>query len=238
MDPPVTVPEETTAPVATAPPGPDGAAVAKPRPPKETWRVVLEWGVLIAGALLIAFLIRTFLFQAFYIPSESMTPTLEVGDRVLVNKLSYRLHDVHRGDIVVFEAPKSEQARGVKDFVKRVVGLPGETVEFQDGKVFVDGRVLDEGYLPDGVVTCAPGEGSDAGACRPRDANDDIVPFAGLCKPPVDASRCVVPADHYLVLGDNRENSSDGRVFGPIGESDIIGRVFVRIWPITDLDLL
>ena len=87
--------------------------------------------LLIGGALLIAFLIKTFLFQAFYIPSESMTPTLKVGDRVLVNKLSYQLHDVNRGDIVVFEAPDDPSTDGVKDLVKRVIGLPGETVELQ-----------------------------------------------------------------------------------------------------------
>ena len=81
---------------------------------------MVEWLVLIASALIIAFLIKTFLFQAFYIPSESMVPTLEVGDRVLVNKLSYDFHDVHRGDIVVFDAPALARSNDIKDLVKRV----------------------------------------------------------------------------------------------------------------------
>src|SRR6476620_713799 len=85
-------------------------------------RLAIEWTVLIVAALVIAFLIKTFLFQAFYIPSESMVPTLEVGDRVLVNKLSYDFHDVHRGDIVVFDAPPLARSNDIKDLVKRVIG--------------------------------------------------------------------------------------------------------------------
>jgi len=217
-----TVAVAPTAPRVDAPTT-DGAA----RPPEtdrgsgqRTRKVVVEWVLLIGGALLIAFLIKTFLFQAFYIPSESMTPTLQVGDRVLVNKLSYRLHDVNRGDIVVFEAPEDPNTDGVKDLVKRVVGLPGETVELRDGQVFVDGSPLDEPYLARGEVT------------RPTQN------FAGKCAPPVSDSICTVPAGTYLMLGDNRDQSKDGRVFGPIEESDIVGRVFVRIWPLGDVGFL
>jgi signal peptidase I len=196
---------------------------ARRRGGRRTRKVVIEWVLLIGGALLIAFLIKTFLFQAFYIPSESMTPTLNVNDRVLVNKLSYKLHDVNRGDIVVFEAPDDPAAGGVKDLVKRVVGLPGETVEFRDGQVFVDGKPLDESYLPNG----------QRGVTTPSRTE-----FADKCEPPADDASCVVPADSYLVLGDNRTQSKDGRVFGPIDESDIVGRVFVRIWPIGDIGFL
>src|SRR3954451_21228673 len=107
---------------------------------KAVWLAALEWGILIVSALVIALLIKTFLFQAFYIPSESMSPTLEVHDRVLVNKLSYKLHPVHRGDIVVFKAPKNPDGTAVdptvKDLVKRVMGLPGDTIEARpDGHV-------------------------------------------------------------------------------------------------------
>ena len=183
-------------------------------------RTLIEWAILIGSALAIALLIKTFLFQAFYIPSESMTPTLQVGDRVLVNKLSYKLHDVNRGDIVVFKAPDGEGAAGVKDLVKRVIGLPGETIELREGNVFVDGEPLDEPYLADGEST-TPTQN-----------------FSGKCEPPASESTCVVPADSYLVLGDNRNESKDGRVFGPIQESDIVGRVFVRIWPIGDIGFM
>ena len=203
-------------PVGYPAPGPDGAGGSGSR----TRKIILEWALLIGGALVIAFLIKTFLFQAFYIPSESMTPTLEVGDRVLVNKLSYRLHDVNRGDIVVFEAPDDPNTDGVKDLVKRVIGLPGEKVEFRDGQVFVDGKLLDEPYLSDGEVT------------RPTQN------FAGKCEPPASDDACVLPAGTYLVLGDNRDQSKDGRVFGPIEEDDIVGRVFVRIWPLGDIGFL
>jgi len=162
--------------------------------------------VIVGSALLAAFLIKTFLLQAFYIPSPSMEPTLNVRDRILVNKLSYRLHDVNRGDIVVFERPPNETGT-VRDLVKRVIGLPGETVEGRDGQVFVDGAALPEPYLPDGVTTATFG---------PE----------------------VIPSRHYWVMGDNRGNSSDSRVFKSIDKSRIIGRAFVRVWPLGDLGLL
>ena len=114
-------------------------------------RTVIEWVAVIGGALAVALVIQSFLVQAFYIPSSSMEPTLEVGDRVLVNKLSYDLHDVNRGDLVVFERPDGS-AGDIKDLIKRVIGLPGETVEIRDGSVLIDGRVLDEPYLADEEV--------------------------------------------------------------------------------------
>jgi signal peptidase I len=185
---------------------------------RKTRRTIIEWAVLIGSALLIAILIKTFLFQAFYIPSESMKPTLNVGDRVLVNKVSYRLHDVNRGDIVVFETPpKAEDANGtIKDLVKRVIGLPGETFSAHAGAVFINGRPLKEPYLQKGVRTCAPNSGAGCG----------------------DIAATKIPANDVLVLGDNRPASKDSRFFGPIKESSIVGRVFVRIWPLNDLGFL
>ncbi len=156
--------------------GDDGRGSDEPAPaekqPKSTRRVLLEWGILIAAALLIAFLIKTFLFQAFYIPSESMVPTLNVGDRVLVNKLSYDFHDVNRGDIVVFEAPPLARSADIEDLVKRVIGLPGETVEaHDDGHIYINGRLLKEPYLPKGTVSVALRQGAAElrGARRRRD---------------------------------------------------------------------
>src|SRR5262245_45776449 len=136
--------------------GGDGTGGAEPagrkKKPRSVQRTILEWVILLGGALVIALLIKTFLFQAFYIPSESMVPTLKTNDRVLVNKLSYKLHDVNRGDIVVFEAPEGEE--GAEDLVKRVIGLPGEDVSgCGKGKVCIDDRRLDEPYLPDDVAT-------------------------------------------------------------------------------------
>jgi signal peptidase I len=202
-------------------------ADAAPRPSskggrKAGWRVALEWVVLIAAALLIAFVIKSFLFQAFYIPSASMEPTLNVGDRVLVNKLSYDLHDVNRGDIVVFEAPPLARSGDIEDLVKRVIGLPGDTVTYDSGHVLINGRRLKEPYLPEGTSTGA--------------LSQPVPPGCGA--PPDNQPGCVVPKDHVFVLGDNRGASKDARVFGPIGESSIVGRVFVRIWPLDNLGTL
>ena len=185
-------------------------------------RTVIEWVVLVVAAIGIALVIKTFLFQAFYIPSASMVPTLEVGDRVLVNKLSYDLHDVNRGDIVVFSAaPNIEWKKaGIDDLVKRVIALPGETItECQTGRVCIDGRLLDEGYLPDGTTTTI---GGDIPGCEPSSPEDG----------------CTVPAGHYFVMGDNRGQSADARIHGPIKGSSIVGRVFVRIWPLDRLGFL
>ena len=177
---------------------------------KALWLSLLEWGILIVSALAIALLIKTFLFQAFYIPSESMVPTLEKNDRVLVNKLSYHMHAVHRGDVVVFKAPPGVE-KDVKDLVKRVIGLPGDTIEARaDGRVYINGQVLEEKWLPKGVKT-EPGF------------------------PPIK-----VPPDSYYVLGDNRPNSRDSRYFPShfVEKKDIVGRVWLRIWPLNRIDLL
>ena len=121
--------------------------------PDHPLRSVLEWLAVVIGALAAALLIKVFLFQAFFIPSESMLPTLEVGDRVLVNKLAYSLGDVERGDVVVFHKPETLPVSDVNEFIKRVIGLPGDTVEGRDGIVYVNGQPLDEPYLPVGVAT-------------------------------------------------------------------------------------
>ena len=163
-------------------------------------RYFVEWFVIIFFALTVALTVRATMVQAFFIPSESMVPTLKVGDRLLVNKFGYRMHDVARGDIVVFRRPPNEANRTINDLIKRVVGLPGETVEAQNGKVYVNDQPLVEKYLPVGTVT-------------------------------VNMPRQVVPVDMYWVMGDNRGNSSDSRVFGPIDRKLIVGRAFLRVWP-------
>jgi signal peptidase I len=206
----------------TGPQPPDGPAVPPSddlapggRPPskpksKPTWAVALEWTILIVSALTIALLIKAFLFQAFYIPSDSMVPTLKTHDRVIVNKLSYKLHSVHRGDIIVFKAPPNVDP-GVQDLVKRVIGLPGETVEGRaDGHIYINGKVLKEPYLPKGQL---PGPSFPA---------------------------IKVAKDSYWVMGDNRNNSKDSRFFPEhfIRKKDIVGRVFLRIWPLNRLGIL
>jgi signal peptidase I len=178
-------------------------------------RSVVEWVVIIVAALLVAFLVKTFLIQAFYIPSGSMEPTLEPGDRVLVDKISYDLHSVHRGDIVVFAKPKSDYDPGVSDLVKRVIGLPGETLAdwvshgWEIG--FPSMRIWPLG--PEAMVSPGPA----------------IV--ASDCGTP-NAKFCVIPHGDYFMMGDNRGDSADSRVIGPIPGHLIVGRVFTRVWPL------
>ncbi len=108
--------------VAGGPSGPEPDSAASPA--SSPLRGVLEWVLILLGAVAVAFVIKTFLFQAFYIPSVSMDPTLKVRDRVIVNKLSYDFHDVHRGDIIVFKSPPGEESSAVKDLIKRVIARP------------------------------------------------------------------------------------------------------------------
>jgi signal peptidase I len=193
-------------------------APVAPKPGRNVAKTVVEWFLLIGGALVIALVVKAFLFQAFYIPSDSMVPTLKTNDRVIVNKLSYHLHKIHRGDIVVFRTPKGPDGKPIdptiKDLVKRVIGLPGETVSEKDGHILINGKALKESYLPEGTVSnCAS--------------------FPAQCFPTGP-----IPASRYWVMGDNRPNSRDSRYFGAITKSEIVGRVFVRVWPLNRLGLL
>jgi signal peptidase I len=185
--------------------GPDQAPSRPPhtRIPRRGGRWVIEWAVVLVVAVVVAFGIRTFAVQTFFIPSASMEPTLMIGDRILVDKISYHLHDVHRGDIVVFATPPGEDAGpNVKDLVKRVIGLPGETISSAGGMVVINGTPLKEPWLVPGTVT--------TGITTQK-----------------------IPAGEYFVMGDNRSDSQDSRFFGPIHGSLIVGRVVVKIWPLT-----
>jgi signal peptidase I len=177
------------------------------------WR---ETAVVVVVALLAALLLRLFVVQTYFIPSLSMAPTLQVGNRIVVDKLSYDFHGVHRGDIVVFARPADEHCGGavVPDLVKRVIGLPGETISLSGaGHVMINGATLPETWLPQ----------SERGTSYP-----------GPGGPPYNLSRPYkVPAGTYFVMGDNRGNSCDSRYWGPIAKSSIVGRVDLRIWPLT-----
>jgi len=181
--------------------------------PPDRLRSAVEWVAVIVGALVVALVVKTFLFQAFYIPSGSMEPTLEKGDRVLVNKLSYDLHDVNRGDVIVFELDPDEVGTdGIKDLIKRVIGLPGDVIETRDGVVYINDEPLDEPYLAEGTVTGSTSDGQN---------------------PSIE--RQTVPEGHVYVLGDNRSNSADSRYRGPIPIDSIVGRAFVLVWPPGDI---
>jgi signal peptidase I len=190
-------------------------------------RNIVEWIAVAIGAVVVAFLIRAFLLQAFYIPSESMEPTLRENDRILVNKLSYKLHDINRGDLVVFEKPPNEPASDINDLIKRVIARPGETIELHDdGTITIDDRLLSEPYLRDGQE---PGQMSMA-----RDAFVE-----GACTNTVaEITRCTVGEDFVWVMGDNRNHSHDSRAFGPINQDLVVGRAFVKVWPLSKIGFL
>ena len=206
--------------------GPDGEG-PPPGPLRRLGRSALEFLRLIAVALVMAFILKSFLLQAFYIPSGSMLDTLQLQDRVLVEKLTYHLREPQRGEIIVFRRPGHESPafdlfspgpwltdtgrsflEGLsllepdedRDLIKRVIGLPGETVEMIDGVVYINGRPLEESAYT-----------------RPETR---------------DFPKVRVPGGHYFVMGDNRGNSLDSRfALGTIPEENIIGRAFVILWP-------
>lgn len=177
-------------------------------------RALLEWGAVILGALAVALLIKTFLVQAYFIPSESMVPTLNIDDRVLVNKLSYRVGEIERGQVVVFHRPEGWDGDD-EDLIKRVIATSGETITITDGQVYIGEQLLQEPYLPDGVTT------------------GGFVDQEG-CVDPTPTS-CTIPEAHIFVMGDNRGRSHDSRFEGPIPESDVVGRAFVKVWPLGDV---
>jgi signal peptidase I len=199
-------------PAGEEPPGP-----AESRSPTARW--LREGLIVVVVAVLVAVLLRAFVVQTFYIPSGSMEPTLQIGDRILVNKLSYHFHGVNRGDIVVFSRPPAENCGGpeVNDLVKRVIGLPGDVLSLSNHEVYVDGKRLDESWLP------APEQGNT---------------FAGPSNSNFALGQSYrVPANDYFVMGDNRNDSCDSRYWGPITKSLIVGKVEVRVWPISSLRL-
>ncbi len=167
---------------------------------------LVEWIIVVVVAITAALLVRAYVVQQFAVQGESMQSTLQDGDRVLVNRVSYRLHDPRRGDVVVLQ--RFEGASAERDLIKRVIGLPGETVEFRSCVVYVDGEQLTEPYIDAAVQT--------------RDG----------CGP--DQTPVTVPPNSVFVLGDHRGRSQDSRYFGPVGEGVLIGRAFVIIWPTSD----
>ncbi len=193
--------------------------MSEPAVDQRRWSGILELPILIVTALLLAVLVKTFLVEAFWIPSVSMVPTLEVGDRVLVEKVSYRLREPRRGEIIVFHrldgfGPAEGLAATVRSFfeglglvqpdgdidlIKRVIGVPGDTVEVRGGRVLINGRRLREPYA----------------------AADDR-----------DFAETQVPPGELFMMGDNRQQSDDSRFsLGTVDADVVVGRAFVIMWP-------
>ena len=213
----------------------EGEPPPPPEPERKHRSFLAELPVLIVIAFVLALVLKTFLVQAFFIPSASMEPTLLVGDRVLVNKVLYEIREPRRGEVVVFSTKDGSEAEpqgnvlqrllsglssglgvappGEKDFIKRVIGLPGETLEMREGVIYIDGNPLPEDLT------------SEGGYLADRDLND----FGPV----------TVPDGQYFMMGDNRLNSSDSRFsLGTIPADQIIGRAFVIIWPLARFDSL
>lgn len=177
---------------------------------------IREWTESIVIALVLALIIRTFIVQAFKIPSGSMIPTFQIGDRIFVNKFLYgakvpftdlkfpAVREPKRGDIIVFISPED----GKKDFVKRLIAVGGETVEIKNGKIYIDGRVIEE---PASIRSVYYSNAGDYGQ---------------------EAQVIKVPKDSYYALGDNSSSSRDSRYWGFIPKKNLLGRVIVIYWPL------
>jgi signal peptidase I len=185
-----------------------GPAGTGPRRRRRWRRALTELAVTVLVAALLAGLVRTFVFETFWIPSASMVPALGVYDRILVQKAFYTWHDVHEGDIVVFSHPPLDNCPGPQggDLVKRVIALPGQTIYSSGNNIYVNGRLLAEPYLPN------------------YDPLGPSIPDASREHP------YRVPPGEFYVLGDNRSDSCDSRYWGPIKGSSIVGKVVLVWW--------
>ncbi|MEH1864245.1 MAG: signal peptidase I [Nostoc sp.] len=187
--------------------------------PDNSW--IAELGRTIVLSIVLALGIRTFVAEARWIPSGSMEPTLHgtpnqwEADKIIVDKLKYKFANPQRGDIVVFSPTKELQKEQYQDaFIKRVIGLPGEQVQLRNGKVYINNKPLPEtNYLSSGQSTVI-------NVCQSGP------------QPPFLEKPQTIPDDSYLVLGDNRNNSYDGRCWGVVPRQNIIGRAVVRFWPL------
>jgi len=175
---------------------------------------LIEWALLLLVALGLTFGLRAYVFQTYFIPSASMEPTLQVGDRIIVDKLAADLGTIHRGDILVFTSPPNEDCTGIHDpvLVKRVIGVPGDSLYSIGNTIYVNGKALKEAW-----------------------------PHFEPLGPPAVATKShpvVVGANHYFMMGDNHSDSCDSRYWGTITHSDIIGKAFFVVWPFSHLGSL
>ncbi|NET44093.1 signal peptidase I [Okeania sp. SIO2B3] len=174
------------------------------------WQEQKENIKVLAIALCLSLLVRIFIAEPRYIPSDSMIPTLEVGDRLVVEKVSYHFHPPVAGDIIVFQPPQQLQRYGyVKNqaFIKRVIGLPGDTIRIENGLVYINDQPLTENYI--------------------AEPPEYTLPIS-----------VEVPENQYFVMGDNRNNSNDSHVWGFLPKKNIIGRAIFRFWPYPRFGLL
>ncbi|NJK38020.1 MAG: signal peptidase I [Oscillatoriales cyanobacterium RM2_1_1] len=180
--------------------------ISEKKPQKTLWQSQRENFLILMAALGLSLLIRLFIAEPRYIPSDSMVPTLQIGDRLLVEKVSYNWRSPQPGDIVVFAPPQQLRAAGYtadQAFIKRIIGRPGQTIEVKNGEVYLDQQVLGEAYIAE--------------------------------PPEYQLNPVEVPAGQYFVMGDNRNDSNDSHVWGFLPGQNIIGRAIFRFWPLERL---
>jgi signal peptidase I len=173
---------------------------------RKSRRRIAEWIVILIVAFVASLLIRVYVFQTFEVPSGSMLPTLQIGDRMMVDKVPGLAHDIHRGDIVVFHRAPGDTDTQYPILVKRVIGLPGETISSNGDTIYINGRAIAEPWLAamNTTTTC---------------------PQSAFGIPSTH-----IPIGQYYVMGDCRNDSSDSRVWGTVPVANIIGRVFLVFW--------
>lgn len=190
-----------------------------PEPTKDTpqnrpWRSVLEWVFIVVLAVACAMAVRAFVVEPFEVPTESMISTIQVGDRLLGEKISYLAHDPQAGDVVTFSDPENPSTT----LIKRIIATPGQTIDLKDGEVYVDGTKLDEPYTQ-GKPT------------NPIERHADFL-SSDITYP------YTLGQDEYWMMGDNRTNSLDSRYFGPIKRQSITSRGWFIFWPLNDIGTL
>jgi signal peptidase I len=199
--------------VLTSEPPAESAPLVRPKKPRR--RAMIEWAAIIVIAVLVSFLMRTFAFQTFYIPSGSMEPTLQIGDRIIVNKLSVAFGTITVGDVVVFKAPPTENCgEPVTDLVKRVIATPGDSLKSKGNTIYLANVAQHVGWhaLKEKWTHTEP-------------LGQPITPIT-------------LKKNQYFMMGDNHSDSCDSRMWGPVPKSDIIGKAFVRIWPFSRIGFI
>jgi signal peptidase I len=195
-------------------------APTDPEPPAKTKnrrrKLIIEWVAILVVAVLVSFLLRTFAFQTFFIPSGSMEPTLQIGDRIIVNKLAVSLGTINVGDIVVFKAPPAENCDPgdpVTDLVKRVIGVPGDSLKSTGNTILI--KTPSEKRFHPLVESWTHAE----------PLGEAITPIT-------------LKKNQYFMMGDNHPDSCDSRTWGTVPRTDIIGKAFIRIWPLSRIGFL
>lgn len=187
---------------------PDYISTEQPKQPTPIKEHIIELFQTLVIFATIAIIIYWLIAQPHKVSGASMFPNFKDGDFIITDKLTYKLAEPKRGDVVVFKNPRDES----EDFIKRIMGLPGDRIKVENGHVYINGKMVNEGFLKSDVVT----------------------PGGSFMH---EGQEIVVQPGEYIAMGDNRQHSSDSREWGFVTKQEIIGRVFLRYWPANQFDL-